>query len=401
MPELVAPIMPDIAGSFRPLARGIAQWAENRRYAQQLELSQQKLAQDAASDQQRFELSRQQLANQFQVQQSQMDLNRAHADYYKNYAAPLRGLAAQQTIEFNKQMAELSFDAAGRRKELGLDDPILQTKNPIMFAANARRFADEYGTAPTSTGIEALIQADKRVTDQMKIPLKLGVQFDEAGDPIQGTGTATPVKYPVVQIVEQLQDPAWNKYMTDSLKASGYMKQVPGAEHKEGGVNLPYFGNVGGKTVREKGTTEMGDIIGRYLKLGESVDFSRGGSRVKPITAPTSGAFKGTGQYRQGLQQQLEQTDAGAELPEPDQSNLYPSSAPAASGPPGPEPTETDQILNQARAALQAGAPLQMVAQRLAAQQIDPRMLFQEQALQGTTQSPQAPGVRFNRTGIA
>lgn len=339
--DLIAPVTPSGQESEGPklflsaLGTGLAAAAHFAQMKRQSESEVLKLATEEriAQDQHAFE--REKLYKDSEVQDA---MTRAHTNYYKSMgdAAIIKANAfatnASDTVAFNQQKQDLINDVNGQANKLKLNDPAFATKEPVQFAANVMQFEDMFRLSPLPE-VKNAIKQYRTIADQQKIELKTGVLG--ADGKVKSSGF--PKMVPVWQIVKQLQDPLTQDQIMNDLQASGHAKIVQG------------FQDIGGTKVPET-KVEPSPEIKAYIDKSKGVNFQRAPSRVAPAMLKRSDA-RGTSPT------ELPEPD----LPQPDQTQATPQF----------DPTQTDIVIQQAKAAIARGAPRDAVIARLQQMSID------------------------------
>lgn len=333
--------------AMRTGLQAAAQFAQMRR---QSESEIMRLAEHERLAEEQLSFEREKIGMDFDIRQSTLDstrtLNEAHAEYYKAgaeaYATGTK-TAAQRAIAFNQQRQALVTEVNDQAAELQLNDPAFATKEPVKFAANVMQFEDTWRLSPLPE-VRNAIKQYRALADEQKIPIKVGAKFDAEAKTWSGGETE---RRPIWQVVRNLQDPLTQEQMMADLEASGHTRVI-----KE-------FETIGGKQVPVE-RTEPTPLIKSYLEKAEGVKFERVPSRVAPAMLPKSAAG-GT---------------SPTELPLdiPDDTTTDPQASNARR--PQFEPTETDNYLSQAKAAIAKGAAMPAVAQRLVELGIDPAHLW-------------------------
>lgn len=353
-PDLVAPIVPDSQKNKSPeiflqaMGTGLqaaARFAEMRRQSE-LEIQKMALTEKLAQDQHAVEREK-----IYKDASAQEELMKLHGQYYDSLgkAAIMKAEAYTKgmgnTIEFNQKKQELLDDVQAQASDLKLDDPKFATDKPVQYAANILKFEDMFRMSPLAD-VKAQIKQYRTIADQQKIPLKTSVV--DADGKLTATGEAKMV--PIWQIVKHMKDPLFQDQTLQDLEASGHLNMVE------------EFQTIGGKKVPNK-KTEPKPYLKGQLEEGKDVKFESAPNRV-PGAMMQHSAFK------------------GADLPAPDvpeDTTTNPpdaSAAPASSATPDYQPTETDNFLGMAKAAIAKGAPMNAVAAKLQELGIDPQALF-------------------------
>lgn len=258
MPELVAPIIPDAQKNrspdilFEGLRTGLAafaQFAELRRRSEsevarlalqeklageEHALSQQRMAQDYELRDRTLSVAEEMLPFQKQASEAQTQLSTEHAKAYAEGTATAAQMKAEAVRQKNLLLKEVSDNA----RELKLDDPHFQTKEPMAFAKNVMDFERMYHLSPLPE-VRQAIKAYRTVADSQKLFIKHGV--DDGTGAIKGTGNGRQV--PAWRIVANANNPATREQTLRDLEASGYTELVESLQqftNKDGGkVDVP------------------------------------------------------------------------------------------------------------------------------------------------------------------
>lgn len=210
MPELEKPLVP------KPDNTGIENFQKGfalvGQLAQQKRESELRLLQMAEQERQHEE--------NFGLQKEHLELQKRTADSLIDYRKNVEMPAALRSLNNQKAIQTISNEAAQRAEELGLDNADFQTKQPIKYAANVLTFNDEFGTAPSSTGIPAAMKRYRTTADQLKIPLVQRITDD------QGKVIEVQKPTPAWQIVQNLQNPSTRSQMEQMLQDSGHMHKI-------------------------------------------------------------------------------------------------------------------------------------------------------------------------------
>lgn len=343
--NLVAPIVPNAQENKAPelmlrgMAQGLAsaaQFADMRRRSE-MDIMQLAARERMAEDQ--LALEKEKMSQDYELRDRQISVTKSYYD----------GITRNRNtaIDFNLQRQALIAEVNDSAEKLKLNDPEFQTKNPIRFAQGVRDFEDMWRLSPLPEVKHAISQY-KSVAEEQKIPIKVGmVEKDGAW-----TGGETK-NVPILQIVKNLKDPATREKTQQILAANGLMKVPKELEDQSG----KWFGR--GLDKSKLKPTEIADPrLSQAMEQSANLDTSKKASRVPTAMLPKS-AGKGT-----------EPTDIEPELPveEPQASN---------SQEPVFEPTQGDQMLFNAKAAIAKGAPIAAVAQRFQEMGGDPSQLWQ------------------------
>lgn len=340
--NLVAPIVPNAQENKAPelLLRGMAQglasaaqFAEMRRRSE-IEIMQLAARERMAEDQ--LSLEKDKMAQDYELRDKQIEVTKSYYD----------GITRTRNtgINFNLQRQSLLAEVNDSAEKLKLNDPEFQTKNPIRFAQGVRDFEDMWRLSPLPE-VKHAIKQYKDVAEEQKIPIKMGMKKDDEGNWIGGETK----EVPILQIVKNLKDPATRDRTTELLTANGLMK-VP----KELEAMSKKW--IGGLDKNKLKPTEITDPrLNQALEQSANLDTSKKPSRV-PTTMMPKSAGKGT---------------EPTELPEVDEPQASNSQEPVF------EPTQSDQMLFNAKAAIAKGAPIAAVAQRFQEMGGDPSQLWQ------------------------
>lgn len=343
-PELVAPLIPDaqknqsaqiaLEGMKIGLASA-ANFAQMKRNSE-IEMVQLAAKERIANDQ--LELDKEKLSQDFDLRDRQIKVQKS---YYDNLTA-----TRNTGINFNLQRQALLAEVNDSAEKLKLNDPEFQTKNPIRFAQGVRDFEDMWRLSPLPE-VKHAIKQYKDVAEEQKIPIKLGMVEKD------GVWTGGEMKsVPILQIVKNLKDPATREKTMKVLEANGLMEAPKELKAMTGKW-------IGGLKEDKLKKTEITDPrLNQAMEQSAGLDTSKKESRV-PTTMMPKSAGKGTGP-----------TDIEPDLPveEPQASN---------SQEPVFEPTQSDQMLFNAKAAIAKGAPIAAVAQRFQEMGGDPSQLWQ------------------------
>lgn len=343
--NLVAPIVPNAQDNKAPelLLRGMAQglasaaqFADMRRRSE-IDIMQLAARERMAEDQ--LALEKEKMSQDYELRDKQINVTKSYYD----------GIVRNRNtaIDFNLQRQSLLAEVNESAEKLKLNDPEFQTKNPIRFAQGVRDFEDMWRLSPLPEVKHAIKQYNS-VADEQKIPVKMGMRKDDEGNWIGGEVQ----NVPILQIVKKLKDPATRAKTEEILIANGLM-QVPKELKAMSGKWI------GGLNKEKLKPTEITDPrLNQAMEQSAGLDTSKKESRVPSVMMPKS-AGKGT-----------TPTDIEPDLPveEPQASN---------SQEPVFEPTQSDQMLFNAKAAIAKGAPIAAVAQRLQEMGGDPSQLWQ------------------------
>lgn len=342
-PELVAPLIPDAQKNqsaqiaLEAMKTGLASAAQ---FAQMKRNSEMDMLQIAARERQasdQLALDKEKLEQDFTLRDRQIEVQKS---YYDNLTA-----TRNTGINFNLQRQALLAEVNDSAEKLKLNDPEFQTKNPIRFAQGVRDFEDMWRLSPLPE-VKHAIKQYKDVAEEQKIPIKMGMRKDDEGNWIGGETQ----QVPILQIVKNLKDPATRERTTELLTANGLMKVPKELEAMSGKW-------VGGLKKDKLKATEITDPrLNKAVEQSAGMDTSKKESRVPTTMLPKS-AGKGT-----------EPTDIEPDLP---------VAEPQASAEPVFEPTQSDQMLFNAKAAIAKGAPIAAVAQRFQEMGGDPSQLWQ------------------------
>jgi hypothetical protein len=347
--DLIAPEIPNAQQNEGPklfmssLGQGLSAFAKFAEIRRQSEDEVLKLAtqERIAQDQHAFE--REKLYKDSEVQDA---LTRAHTEYYQKAGDALIMKAqaytrnASNVVAFNQQKQDLINDVNDQANKLKLNDPAFATKEPVQFAANVMQFEDMFQLSPLPE-VKNAIRQYRTIADQQKIELKTGL----VGDDGKVRPSGFPKMVPVWQIVKQLQDPLLQDQAMNDLQASGHTSIIKGFEEING-TKVP------------KDTIVPSAPIKDYIEKAKGVNFQRVPSRVPSAMLKKSDA-KGTNPT------DFPDPDLPTDSSPPDQSvssNVFP-------------PTQTDNYLIQAKAAISAGAPRADVEKRLQDMGIDTSQL--------------------------
>lgn len=342
-PELVAPLIPDAQKNqsaqiaLEAMKTGLASAANFAQMKRNSEMDMLQLAarERIANDQ--LALDKDKLAQDFTLRDKQIDVTKSYYD----------GITRNRNtaIDFNLQRQALLDEVNESAAKLKLNDPAFQTKNPIRFAQGVQDFEDMWRLSPLPE-VKHAIKQYKSVAEEQKISVKLGmVEKDGAW-----TGGQTK-EVPILQIVKNLKDPATREKTQQVLIANGLMKVPKELEAMSGKW-------IGGLDKSKLKATEITDPrLNQAMEQSANLDTARKPSRVPTTMLPKSAA-KGT-----------EPTDIEPELPV--------SEDPQALAEPVFEPTQSDQMLFNAKAAIAKGAPMAAVAQRFQEMGGDPSQLWQ------------------------
>lgn len=338
MADLVAPIIPSGQDSKGPelflqgMGTGLAAMA---RFAEMKRRSESDLLELAAKERianEEHEIQKEKLSNDATL----MDL---HGQYYKAMgdAATLKAQhyvdSTNQVVAFNQKQQNFINEVQDHANQLSLNDPDFQAKQPVQYAANLLKFKDEWGFSQIPT-VKQSIQQFQRIADQTKIPLKIGATFDPEKEKWEG---GSQQQVPIWQIVKNLADPATQEETANALEASGHVKMIEDFETING-VKVP------------RRSTELSPEIKSAVEEGKNVKFKRYPSKVPDEMIQPA--------YKKGA----------VPMPDPD----IPADDPQASAKPAFNQTDTDKLIEQAKAAVAKGAPAEQVAQRLQEMGIDP-----------------------------
>lgn len=391
-PQVVTPT-PDYSG----VTKGLMLYAQGRKQAQDLELANQKLTQDMALAQEKFGIDRQQLAQDYAYKNAMLKETAAtsaenreyhqnvlnqqrdfHADEVKYKTDALKSLDEyrKEEIKYKStwgkanndwQIAILKNDkdAVDRLGEYGLNDPQRMAKDPLGYAADARRWMDEFQNSPAQSSAHGMIASmkDRLAPLNIKLPVAVGYEDQKVGkDPDTGDIIYAKKLVPkgglrdvsVLDVIQKLDDPNTAEEMSNYLEAGGLLGPRKVGTKK---IDTTFGGGTSGEatTTESELTGPIRDYIQEYLKGGKKIDFSRGESRVPTLMTPGPGAYKGTGQARQQAEDET--------LQSLDTSGATPASS---ATPMNFAPTQQEQIMQYARLALANGAPPEAVAERLA-----------------------------------
>lgn len=363
----------DLAGTF---LKGFAAMSQATYQRQQVELEAQKLAQSFELQTDSHAIQREQLAAQLPVHKAheQYYLSRARAETAEAYDG-LMGRAA-----YNRQLAELEATARKREADLKLNDPKFETENPIEFAANALEFNRTYKYA-ASNYIKARTGELQRKIDQQKMTVREGGTYEADKGWVGGRA----YQEPIWRVVEGVQNPETRERYTEMLKQGGHIKdetyEVPGKPESlpawQQFINKHTMRDTPPYKPKSKTATRQkpDDTIKPWFEGGKTYDFNRGQNEVpSELMAPyRKGVGVSRGQQDNVDQATLRMQQEVGDLPAPD---LPVSEEPTASSAPVGTPTETDKMIQHARAAVAHGAPIQAVAERLQSMSIDPSVLF-------------------------
>lgn len=321
---------------LRGLSQGLAsaaQFAEMRRRSE-IDIMQLAARERMAEDQ--LALEKDKMAQDYELRDKQINVQKSYYD----------GITRNRNtaIDFNLQRQSLLDEVNDSAEKLKLNDPTFQTKNPIRFAQGVQDFEDMWRLSPLPE-VKHAIKQYKSVAEEQKIPIKMGmVEKDGAW-----TGGETK-EVPILQIVKNLKDPATREKTQQILVANGLMKVPKELEAMSGKW-------VGGLDKAKLKATEITDPrLNQAMEQSAGLDTGRKPSRVPTTMLPKSAA-KGT-----------TPTEIEPELPVEE---------PQASAEPVFEPTQSDQMLFNAKAAIARGAPIAAVAQRFQEMGGDPSQLWQ------------------------
>lgn len=342
-PELVAPLIPDAQKNqsaqiaLEAMKTGLASAANFAQMKRNSEIEMVQLAAKERIANDQLALDKEKLSQDFDLRDRQIEVQKSYYDGLTNNRNTL--------IDFNLQRQSLQAEVNDHANKLKLNDPDFQTKQPIRFAQGVQDFIDTWRLSPLPE-VQHAIREYKSIAEAQKIPIKMGmVEKDGAW-----TGGATK-EVPILQIVKNLKDPATRSATEKILVANGLMK-VPKELEAMSGKWI-----VGLNKDKLKATEITDPRLNQAMEQSAGLDTSRKESRVPSVMMPKS-AGKGT---------------VPTELPEPD----LPVEEPQASAEPVFEPTQSDQMLFNAKAAIAKGAPIAAVAQRLQEMGGDPSQLWQ------------------------
>jgi hypothetical protein len=271
---------------------------------------------------------------------------------------------ARDRADFEQQISKLSSDVDARAKELGINDPESQTRNPIGFAAAIQKIKGEFPNAPLYTGIPDRFKAWQAIADQQTIPVKYGAQYDSEEKVWRGGETR---QRPIWQVYRDLHNPDTQETTIDALAAMGHLKTEPSGTVPISGTlkNAKWYQRSSFSADVPETTTTWDGVVANIIKQGDKADWKPGVSRM-PTFVPkgTRGQAVKFGDKiydpRTSAAGRASQTDVtaavdavGNEAPLPD-PDLPPDNTVSSAAPPD-EPTQTDVLLQQARRA--AGMP--------------------------------------------
>lgn len=339
--NLVAPIVPNAQENrapdlmLRALGQGLASAANFAEMRRRSEMDIMQLASRERMAEDQLALEKDKMAQDYELRDKQINVTKSYYDGINRNR--------NSAIDFNLQRQSLLDEVNESAAKLKLNDPEFQTKNPIQFAQGVKDFEDMWRLSPLPE-VKHAINQYKSVADEQKIPIKIGmVEKDGAW-----TGGETK-EVPILQIVKNLKDPATRDKTQQVLFANGLMKVPKELEEQSGKW-------IGGIKKPLKATEITDPRLNQALEQSANLDTSKKESRVPSVMLPKSAA-KGT-----------MPTDIEPELPVQD---------PQASAEPVFEPTQSDQMLFNAKAAIAKGAPIAAVAQRLQEMGGDPSKLWQ------------------------
>lgn len=333
-PELVAPQQPNSVANQAPsillegLRTGLAAFAQFAQIRRQQESDmarlalQERMSQEAHDlDQQKINMAAEMIPYEKKAKEAQTLLATEHAKAWSTGTAT----AAQQKIDFNRQHEALINDVNKQAGVLRLNDVKFATENPVQFAANVLHFEDMFQFSPAPE-VKNAIRQYRTIADQQKINIKTGVADEDGTIKASGEG----VQVPIWQVVKRMYDPLTQEQTMRDLQASGHTRIVDGVTKMTGKDGKP--------VLVPTTTTEPSPLIKDFLQKGKGVDFAPVPSRVSPALLPSSAAAGTT----------------------PTASYM---------------PTETDDVLAKAKAAVARGAPIEAVSKRLEEMGIDPNQL--------------------------
>lgn len=342
-PELVAPLIPDAQKNqsaqiaLEAMKTGLASAAQFAQMKRNSEMDMLQLAARERTANDQLALDKDKLEQDFDLRDRQIKVQQS---YYDNLTA-----TRNTGINFNLQRQALLAEVNDSAEKLKLNDPEFQTKQPIRFAQGVRDFEDMWRLSPLPE-VKHAIKQYKSVAEEQKIPVKMGMRKDDEGNWIGGEVQ----NVPILQIVKNLKDPATRAKTEEILVANGLM-QVPKELKAMSGKWI------GGLNKDKLKATEITDPrLNQAIEQSAGMDTTRKPSRVPTTMLPKS-AGKGTDP---------------TELPEPEVDE------PQASNSQEPvfEPTQSDQMLFNAKAAIAKGAPIAAVAQRFQELGGDPSQLM-------------------------
>lgn len=348
--ELVKPEVPNAQANKGPelfleaLRGGLAfmsQVAQQRRQSEsdvaRMAFAERQAADAHELDKRKLDMAAEMLPYQQKLINAQRDFQDARAKAYQDGTATafLRNQKRQAQLDSFHEDFQVRADSRNL-------DPAFAAKNPVQFAENFLDQQEEFRMAKWSPQINKALKEYRVIADQQTVKY--------------GTDSEKPTR-PVWQIVENLRssDPAIRAQTIEGLKAGGHFKQVKkGTEHTKSWSrpwDSMWDAIVKPDEVLE-GDEKMKQVIERASK------FEPLPSRVPSTLLPRN-------------ESAIDYGPEDSSAPSNDASAI-----PASSATPTFEPTETDRLLQNAQAAIQRGAPMKAVAQRLQAMGIDPNQLW-------------------------
>lgn len=343
--DLVAPIVPNAQENkaaelfLRAMDSGFAQAARFAEMRQRSVLEREQLAANMAIKEKQFEFAREENAQKLELEWEQLDIERglkeAHADLYRSKAEQ-EGNAVKRSLEYGQKRRALWEELQKDADALNLNDPGFKTREPVQYAANLVQFNDMYGASPLPE-VKGLIKQYRTEADSMRIPLKVGATYNSTAGRWEG---GEKVDVPMWQIVRNFQDENRRDDLLSTFEASGLFKRTT---RTEGKTQITELGPADSAVARSLST---------FIKKNFGVEFKRGKLK-ESAKLPPKAAYVDDADTLPPGSEGAAATGASLEL----------------------EPTESDTLLNQARAAIQKGAPEAAVRKMLLDKGVDPDLL--------------------------
>lgn len=399
----------------------------------QAQLEREKMIQDADLAAKGLELRKQELALDYDLKKKLYGSYETNAE--ANKAKAIGGVARFVEERDRRNMMEqeaLAFNDSIRAEPeyQSVTNPTYMAEHPVEWAADFRRFQDNHASDQVSIAAD-VIKRYKPLADKQTVPFREGAVWQPGHDGLPDKDGAIPHvpgrfetkdsvlrHIPVYQLAERYKqakpDSPEQKQILWGLMAAGQQQiatkleetgQYIDEEKTDEKTKKKY--TLRTQVVQRQNVFSVTPEIKKKLDAGEKADFSRGSDRTPEMFRAKykKGGAMGV-DYSGNLEQQIQENDQNMPLPQADPGATstragqlrdqraideaneapqdYSTSIPVepgalpdvSSATPTFEPTQTDTYLQHARNALAAGAPRELVAQRLASLHIDPNLLM-------------------------
>lgn len=319
-----------------------------------------RLAAQEKANEQSHELDMAKLDMAAEMMPMQKELSAAHAQYYRNGAVNKMTNAARD-FRFNQQKESLVNDVNAQADKLGLTNPRFPTDDPVGYGAAALKFKRMYQHSP-EPWLKHTIGQYMATADQQKIGIRRAARDAEGN----WKANDNVIQVPYWQVADKLQNPATREEAMEELRAGGHFRTEieKGSRPATSGFKKLINSFKPGAPLTESYdipkdvTSPAGKML---LEKEKTTDFSPVKSRVPTATLPSS-ARGGTSPTQMPIE-------------EPETNDEYPDTSSVDSGDGGYAQTDTDQILGQARKALELGADPALVTARMKEYGLDSSLL--------------------------